>query len=174
LEYNAACERENTTMAKEPKPRAVVENRIEVAASPEVLWTCFADVDKWSHWFPALVEVEWTSGVPWTLGARFRQTIKFGFPFGIVSGSGTVVEVSAVPYVAWQGRVMGVEASHGFHFEATANGTEVLSRHEYYGSRALLARLLLLTRRVHKIYQAALEGLKAYIEKGTIQLRMPM
>ena len=161
-------------MAKEPKPHAVVENRIEVAASPEVLWTCFADLGKWPHWFPALVDVEWTSGTSWTLGAQFRQTVRFGFPFGTVSGSGTVVEVSAAPYVVWKGKVMGVEASHGFRFEATAGGTEVLSRHEYYGGRARLARLLLLTRRVHKVYQAALEGLKAYVEKGTIQLKMLM
>ena len=161
-------------MAKDPKPQAVVENRIEVAASPEVLWTCFADVSKWSRWFPALVEAEWTSGTPWTLGAQFRQTVRFGFPFGTVSGSGTVVEVSAAPYVAWKGKVMGVEASHGFCFNATADGTEVISRHEYYGAKARLARLLLLRRHVYKVYQAALEGLKAYIEKGTIQLRMPM
>jgi hypothetical protein len=69
---------------------------------------------------------------------------------------------------------MGVEAIHGFRFTAVAEGTEILSRHEFYGSWALLARSFFLTRRVHKIYQAALEGFKTYVERGTIQLRMPM
>lgn len=161
-------------MAKKTKPRVVVENRIEIAASPEVLWTCFSDLSQWPHWFPDLVEVEWTTGIPWTLGAQFRQTVNFGFPLGKVTGIGIVIEVSAVPYVAWKGKVMGMEAIHGFRFDATAGGTEVLSRHEYYSSRILLVRLFFLTRRVHKIYQAALQGLKAYIEMGTIQLKMPM
>ena len=161
-------------MTKKPRPRAVVEDRIEIAASPEVLWTCFADLSKWPHWFPALVEMEWIAGVPWTMGAQFRQTVRFGFPLGKVTGTATITEVSAVPYVAWEGKIAGMEAIHGFRFDATVGGTQVLSRHEFYGSLALLARFLFLTRRVHKIYQAALEGLKAYVEMGTIQLKMPM
>ena len=161
-------------MTKTRRPRAVVEDRIEVAASPEVLWTCFADLGKWPHWFPALVEAEWIAGTPWTIGAQFRQTVRFGFPLGRVVGVATIIEVSAAPYVAWKGKVAGMEAVHGFRFDATAGGTEVLSRHEFYGSLALLARLLFLTRRVHRIYQAALEGLKAYVEIGTIQLKIPL
>lgn len=161
-------------MAQKRKLRVVVEDRIEVAASPEVVWTCFADLSKWPHWFPSLVEMEWTTGTPWTMGAQFRQTVRFGFPLGKVTGVGTIVEVSAAPYVAWEGKVAGVEAIHGFRFDATAGGTEVLSRHEFYGARALLASLLFFTRRVHKIYQVALEGFKAYVEVGTIQLKMPM
>jgi len=161
-------------MTKKPKRRAVVEDRIEVAASPEVLWTCFADLSKWGNWFPALVEAEWIAGTPWTAGAQFRQTVRFGFPLGKVKAVATIIEISALPYVAWEGKVMGVEAIHGFRFDATANGTEILSRHEFYGSLALLARFLFFTRRVHNIYQAALEGFRAYIETGTVQLKIPM
>ncbi len=161
-------------MTKKQKPRAVVEDRIEVAASPEVLWSCFADLGKWPHWFPALIETQWIGGTPWTVGAQFQQTVQFGFPLGKVRGVATIIEISASPYVAWEGKVAGMEAVHGFRFDATAGGTEVLSRHEFYGSLALLARLLFLTRRVHKIYRTALEGLKAYVEMGTIQLKMPM
>lgn len=159
-------------MDKKRKPLAVVENRIEVAASPEILWTCFADVNKWHNWFPALVEVEWITENSWTLGAQFRQSVRFGFPLGKVTGVGAVIEISPLPYVAWEGKVAGLEAIHGFSFNATAGGAEVICRHEFYGSLALLARLLFLTRRVRKIYQAALDGLKAYVETGTIQLRM--
>jgi len=161
-------------MTKKRKPRAVVEERIEVAASPEVLWTCFADFSKWPHWFPALVEAEWIAGTPWTVGAQSRQTVRFGFPLGRVTLVATIVEVSAAPYVAWEGKVAGVKVIHGFRFDATAGGTEVLSRHEFYGSLALLVPLLFLTRRVHKIYRTALEGLKAYVETGTVQLKMPV
>jgi hypothetical protein len=161
-------------MSKQRKPRATVEDRIEVAASPEVVWTCFVDLGKWSHWFPAVVEAEWIAGTPWTLGAKFRQTVRFGFPLSRVTGVATIVEISASPYVAWAGKVAGMDAIHGFRFDATPGGTEVLSRHEFYGPLALLARLLFLTRRVHRIYRAALEGLKSYVETGTIQLTMPM
>ncbi len=161
-------------MTKKPRPRAVVEDRIEIAASPEVLWTCFADLNQWPHWFPDLIAVEWIAGPPWTLGTQFRQTVKFGFPLGQVTGIGAVIEVSAAPYIAWEGKIAGMEAIHGFRFDATIGGTQVLSRHEFYGSLAVLARFLFLTRRVHRIYQAALQGLKAYVEMGMIQLKMPM
>ena len=161
-------------MSRKRRPLAVVEDRIEVAASPGVLWTCFADLSKWPHWSPALVEAEWIASDSWTVGAQFRQTVRVGFPFGRVTGVATIVEISAGSYVAWEGKVMGMEAIHGFRFDSIASGTEVLSRHEFYGSLALLARLLFLARRVHKIYRAALEGFKAYVETGTIQLRMPV
>jgi len=160
-------------MNKERKPLAVVEDRIELSASPEVVWACFADLNKWPHWFPALVEVEWITGTSLTMGAQFSQTLKFGFPLGKITIVATVVEVSALPYVAWEGKVAGMEAIHGFRLDATAAGTEMLSRHEFYGPLALLARVFF-TRRVHKIYQAALKGLKAYVETGTVQLKMPM
>jgi uncharacterized membrane protein len=160
-------------VAQKRKPLAVVEDRIEVAASPEVLWTYFADLSKWPDWFPALVEAEWIAGTPWTVGAQFRQAVRLGFPLGRVTAVATIIEISSSPFVVWEGKVAGMEAVHGFRFDATVGGTEILSRHKFYGFLALLTRLLLLTRRVHKIYQAALEGLKAYIETGTTQ-KMPM
>ena len=49
-------------MIEERKPLAVVEDRIELATSPEVLWTCFADLGKWPAWFPALIEARWFYG----------------------------------------------------------------------------------------------------------------
>lgn len=160
-------------MAQKRKPRVVVEDRIEVAASPEVLWTCFADISRWPHWFPALIEAEWIAGAPWTVGAQFHRTVTYGFPFGRVRGIAAIIEVSAAPYVAWEGKVAGMEVTQGFRFDATAGGTEVLVRHEFYGSLALLARLLLFTCRVHRIYRAALAGLKAYVETGTVQVKTP-
>jgi hypothetical protein len=161
-------------MTKRRKPRAVVEDRIEVAASPEVLWTCFADFSKWPHWFPALVEAEWIAGTPWTRGAQFRQSLRFGFPIGKMTGVATITEISASPYVAWEGKLAGVEAIQGFRFDTTANGSEVLSRHEFYGAMARLHGMLFLRRAVHRTYGAALEGLKNYVEAGTIQLKIPM
>ena len=91
-------------MTKKRRPRAVVEDRIEVAASPEVVWTCFADLGKWPHWFPALVEAEWVAGNSWTMGAQFRQTVKVGFPLGKVTGVATIVELASGSYVAWRGK----------------------------------------------------------------------
>jgi hypothetical protein len=161
-------------MSAERGPMAVVEDHIELATSPEVLWTCFADLGKWSSWFPALVESKWVFGSPWALGAQFSQTIKFGFPLGKLTATAVVIEISPSPYVAWKWKLAGIEAVHGYRFDATVGGTEVLSRHEFYGFPAFLARVFFLTRRVHKVYQAALQGLKAYVEIGTIQLRMPM
>jgi hypothetical protein len=161
-------------MSPERKPLVVIEDRIEVNASPEVLWTCFADVGKGPNWFPSLVEAEWAAGSPWTLGAKMRQTIQFGFPLGNVTGTATLIEISASPYAAWKGSVAGMEATQGFCFNATASGTEVISRSEFYGAMAFLARISFVIRHIRRKYQEALQGLKAYVETGTIQLKMPM
>jgi hypothetical protein len=161
-------------MSDERKPAVVVEDRIEIATSPEVLWTCFTDLGKWPAWFPGLVKAEWKVGTPWTPGARFCQTIKMGFPLGRLTPVAVIVEISPSPYVAWEWKIAGIEAVHGYRFDATAGGTEVLSRHELYGFPAFLSRLGFVPRRLHKVYQAALRGLKAYIETGTIQLRLSM
>jgi len=101
--------KEGNAMAQKRKPLAVVEDRIEVAASPEVLWTCFIDLSRWPNWFPALVEAEWIAGTPWTVGAQFRQTVRFGFPLGRVTGVATIIEVSASPFVVWEDRVAGIQ-----------------------------------------------------------------
>ncbi len=160
-------------MPKPRKPLAVVESRIEIHASPEVLWTCFTDLGKWMHWFPALVEARWVAGTPWTLGAQFRQSVRYGFPLGQLTLVAVVSEISPAPYVAWEGKMAGVEVTYGYRFDATANGTEVLSRCEFYGTPALLVRLFF-ARRMRRICRAALEGFKTYVETGTIQLKMPM
>lgn len=159
-------------MPNKRKPGAVVEDRIEVAASPEVLWACFANLDKWPQWFPALVEAEWVTGTPWTISAQFRHIVRHGFPLGTVTTIATIVEVSASPYVVWEEKLAGMDTVHGFRFDATAAGTEVLSRYELYGSLALLARLFL-TRRIHRTYRSALNGLKNYVETGTAHSKTP-
>lgn len=159
-------------MAKRRKPPTAVEDRIEITASPQVVWTCFSDLGRWPQWFPALTVAEWTGGTPWTLGARLRQAVRLGFPFGTVTSESTIVEISPAPYAAWKGTVGGMEAVHGFRFDPTACGTEVISRHEFYGPAAHLLRPLFLTRRLHYICRAGLRGLKAYVETGTVQLKM--
>jgi len=161
-------------MAKSKKPRLVTENEIEIAASPEVVWTCFADLEKWPSWFPALQKVEWIAGIAWTKGAQFRQDLRLGFPFGQVNMIATIFEISTAPYIAWEAELAGMEAIQGFRFNNVEGGTRALVRQEFYGARAIYNRLFFFPRRVEKAYEDGLAGLKRYVETGTVQLRMSM
>lgn len=148
--------------------KLVLEDRIEIAASPTVLWTYLTKLERWPDWFPSLTEAEWVHGTPWTAGARFHRTISWGFPLGDVTGEVTITEIIPSTFVAWEGQVGMVKALHSFRLAGTVAGSEVTVRHELESSLMPLVRLLFLPRRMRGKYQAALEGLKMYVETGKV------
>jgi hypothetical protein len=153
-------------MTEQRKPVAVVENQIEIAASPNVVWTCFTELTKWPLWFPAMTDAHWLSDGRWRVGSYFQRTIEYGFPLGKVVEGATIEELNVAPFVVWRGKLARMDALQGFKFEATQAGTLVVSRQEFYGSTAMLAKGLFIMRRIRKIYQTALGGLKEYVETG--------
>ena len=161
-------------MTEKPKPQRVIENRIHITASPEVAWACFTDLSKWTDWFPALTQVAWASGNPWTLKAQGMLTLNLKFPCGEIQAVGTIIEINPTRFVAWEGKIMGIDTTWGFRFQPAANGTEVLVRHEFYGAPALFSRLIQFPQRMQRIYSDALERLKQYVETGNIQLAIPL
>ena len=161
-------------MTENQKPQRVIENRIHITASPEVTWACFTDLSKWTNWFPALTQVAWASGNPWTLKAQGMQTFNLKFPCGEVQAVGTIIEINPTQFVAWEGQIMGIDATWGLKFQPTADGTEVLVRHEFYGTPVFFSRLIRFPQRIRQIYSAALERFKQYVETGNIQLAIPL
>jgi hypothetical protein len=153
-------------MTEQRKPMAVVENQIEIAASPNVVWTCFTELTKWPLWFPAMTDAQWLSDDHWRVGSHFQRTIEYGFPLGKVTEGATIEELNVAPFAVWRGKLARMDALQGFRFDATQAGTLVLSRQEFYGPQAMLAKVFFVTRRINKVYQAALEGLREYVETG--------
>lgn len=148
--------------------KLVLEDRIEIAASPTVLWTYLTKLERWPDWFPALTEAEWVEGTPWTAGAKFYRTMRWGFPLGDVTGEVTITEITPSTFVAWEGQVGMMNAIHSFHLTGTVAGSEVTVRHELQSSLMPLARILFLPRRMRNKHQAALDGLKMYVETGKV------
>jgi uncharacterized membrane protein len=148
--------------------KLVLEDQIEIAASPTVLWTYLTNLEHWPDWFPSLTEAEWVHGTPWTAGAKFHRTIGWGFPLGDVTGEVTITEITPSSFVAWEGQVGMMNALHSFCLNGTVAGSEVTVRHELQSSLMSLARILFLPRCMRNKYQAALEGLKMYVETGKV------
>ncbi len=152
--------------SKGPKLRARTEAVVEIAASPEVLWTAFTNEAAWRHWYVGLTELEWLTEQPWVPGAQFRYGFTLGFPLRQVILTATIREVRFGEGVAWDWRGAGIRGTHGYLFEPTPEGTRLTGQDLFYGRLVPLYRLLLLTRRWRQAQQAALEGFKAYIESG--------
>ena len=106
------------------------EGRIEVSASPEVLWDVMADIENWPAWNPDVESV--ALGGPVTEGTVFRW--KAG-PSRLVS---TLQRVERPHALGWTGRTMGIRAIHLWRFEPDPGGAIASTEESFNGAVAKL------------------------------------
>jgi hypothetical protein len=105
-----------------------VHHAIDVAASPEVCWQVFADLQTWPRWFPMLERARPLDGEPWRLGARLELLFTVGaLSLPVIT---TVREIDPARRVRWQGGRLGIAGDHWYTFESKAAGTTRFTSHE--------------------------------------------
>jgi hypothetical protein len=134
------------------------EGRIEVSASPEVLWDVLADFEKWPMWNPDVDSV--TLNGPVAKGTIFRW--KAG-PTRLVS---TLQRVDRPRALGWTGRTMGVRAIHLWRFEPRPGGAVASMEESFDGAVAKLLRRRL-QRQLDETTAKGLQALKAAAEGST-------
>ena len=134
------------------------EGRIEVSASPEVLWDVLADFEKWPMWNPDVDSV--TLNGPVAKGTIFRW--KAG-PTRLVS---TLQRVDRPRALGWTGRTMGVRAIHLWRFEPRPGGAVASMEESFDGAAAKLLRRRL-QRQLDETTAKGLQALKAAAERST-------
>jgi carbon monoxide dehydrogenase subunit G len=132
------------------------DGRIEIAASPEVLWDLMADIDGWPSWSPDVRSV------------TVQGDVAEGTVFRWKAGPGTITStlrlVDRPRALGWTGRTFGVDAIHVWRFEARGSRTIAGMEESFDGLVARLFRRRL-QKQLDTTTRASLENLKAVAEQ---------
>src|ERR1700754_2776215 len=127
---------------------------IDVAASPEIIWSLLTTMDHWPDWNP---DVKTASQPALEKGGVF--TWKAG-PAALTS---TLAEVDRPTVLGWTGTSMGMHAVHVWRLEASDGHTVARTEESWSGA---LPRLLpgMMRRSLEKTLESSLTHLKAEAE----------
>ncbi len=114
-----------------------LETQIDIAASPEIVWTILTDLEAYSDWNPFIVSAEGNAAV----GERLTNRIQS--PGGrALTFRPTVTAADPEQKFEWLGRLLlpGVmDGRHTFKLEATETGTRFTHGENFSG---ILVRLM--------------------------------
>jgi hypothetical protein len=110
-----------------------IEYAINIAATPDVIWQVFNEIERWPRWDPsALQSARWVSGEPWQQGSKFEiKTLK---PMALTL-TPEIVEVTAPVFVHVKGSGGGVtgEQFYIFKWDDVSRTTEMRTLQEFSG-----------------------------------------
>jgi len=106
---------------------------VDVAASPEIVWSVVSDLGRMGEWSPETIRVQWKGGAPGpggpSVGASFKGTNKIGLRRW--STKGTVVAAEANQRLAWDVASLGLPiARWTYTIEPTGTGTRLTESYE--------------------------------------------
>jgi hypothetical protein len=141
-----------------------IEETIQIATSPEIVWRLLADPRTWQHWWPGCRSAE----------TRDRKTLHDGSQLDLALHLGwltvqfTARIEAATPQRAliWVGRGSGVTGRHAFYLDARPNGTFVRQQESWSGAGLLFFRLARFDAASRRMFQQNLRGLKKLAERS--------
>ncbi len=106
-------------------------NELEVAASPETIWSLLVDPAAWASFYPGVEHVQILDGhTSLRLGTRFETNLAGQDVFA------SVQEFEPMTRIAWGGYPKAAEASKAYHawiITPTANGCHLLTEETMQG-----------------------------------------
>ena len=138
-----------------------IEETIEIAASPEVVWSVTEDLERWPEWTPTVTVVTRLDDGRLEVGsaARLQQP-------GLPEAEWVVTAVRPGQLFSWQTRIRGIGMVATHELEPCGAGTRNLLRIELSG---LVARTLwpLIRARLREALRRENAGLKRHCEAIT-------
>ena len=145
--------------AARTQPRAVVENAIDIARSPEDVFDYCTDLTREPEWNPKAKRVQKLSAGPIGLGTQYEAEFLKGSPM-------TIELVHFERPVAWAsvGRSRRLDANGEGRVSATEDGAHLVMRMELRPKGALRLLLPILGRFMHKQEERNLAAIKQALE----------
>jgi uncharacterized protein YndB with AHSA1/START domain len=116
----------------DPQAPAIAESSLEMAATPEAVWSVLTDIAQWPAWNPDVKSV--SIDRPMAAGTTFRWK----------AGPGTITStfqtVEPPHLLAWTGRTLGIRAVHVYRLQRQGEMTLVISEESWAGPPVRLAR----------------------------------
>lgn len=136
------------------------ESRTDVAAEPAVVWSVYADVERWAEWTDSITSVEWLTAEPMVVGARARVR-QPRLPVTVW----TVTEVVPGRCFVWEARGPGVRSTATHLVEPAPSGARATASIDQRGPLGPVVGVLTarLTRRYLNLEAA---GLRRRSERG--------
>ena len=142
---------------------ATIEETIQIATAPEVVWKLLVDTHTWPHWWPGCLEAETKDRKQLHDGSEFTLLLKLGWINFRVQPK--VNGATAPKSLVWTGRGAGVTGRHAFYLDARPAGTFVRQQETFHGPGVLPFRLLRLDHATRRMFHANLRGLKRLAER---------
>ena len=103
-----------------------IEESVQVATSPGVVWKLLSDPRTWMLWWPSCLEAEALDKKLLRDGSKLRLVLQPSFlRFGVTA---TVEVATADRALLWRGAAWGVEGRHAFYLECLEIRRRVLER----------------------------------------------
>jgi len=136
------------------------ERSIEIAASPDVIWSTLSDVERWPEWTHSVSEVERLDAGDFGVGSRARVK-QPGMPRLVWE----VTEYAPGEVFSWASKIPGVTTTGGHHLTTTGNSVTVTLMLDQEGFLAPVVWRLTGSRS-RRYVQTEAEGLKRRSEGG--------
>jgi hypothetical protein len=133
-------------------------SQVEIAASPEDVWTVLTEFEQWPSWNPDVRSLS------------IRGAVAEGTEFRWKAGPGTITStirrVEAPYLIAWTGKTLGIKAIHFWWLEPRDGTTFVRTEESFEGVMARVFRRSL-QKALDNSLDAGLRCLKAEVERRT-------
>ena len=137
-----------------------IETSIDIAASPERVWSVMSEVLLMPSWSDSMTSVELDPPGPLAVGSRARIVQP-----KLSAVTWTVTEVVAVRSFTWTSKAMGADVTASHTITPTSDGASVTLAIEYDGATSTVVAGL--TRKITTKYlRMEAEGLKKASERG--------
>jgi len=141
-----------------------IEESIQVAAAPEIVWRFLADPRSWQHWWPGCRDAE--TGDRKVLHDGSLLTFALHLGWMTVRFSARVEVATPARTLLWVATGAGVTGRHAFHLDAKPNGTFVRQHESFSGPGVLFFRLARFDVASRQMFQQNLKGLKRMAERS--------
>ncbi len=124
---------------------ADLQATIALDVPPDVVLTAFQAIERWSTWYPGVVEAGWVTGEAWQVGAVMAIAVRNSLGMLVKS---TAVVLPAADQIAhesalcWENRAPGLVTGCYAWAEATATGSRFTLQKYYRGPLVPLLRLM--------------------------------
>ena len=147
---------------------------IEIAAAPDITLAAFQAIERWSAWYPGVVDAGWVAGEPWAVGAVMEVQVRNSL--GLLVKSTAVVlpvdqpeklcgrdrQIPTAQLCCWENRAPGLVTLCYAWAEATVDGGSRFTLQKFYRGPAV-PLLRLLKGRQERMVQQGLQTLRAQI-----------
>jgi len=134
----------------------VAKAKIEINAAPETVWNIMADIESWPSWNPEVKKA--------CLKGELKEGTQFQWKTGVGKITSLLQKVDPPHFLAWTGRIMGINAIHVWKIETSEDKTVVVTEESWEGalSRVMSGRM---QKMLEDSINSGLQSLKSEAER---------